>query len=182
MRNRMPSQHARSNCVGIHSRIGSAADPAHSKERTMADDFENHCWKTSSRRTCWTSTAITSARRSSARRRRCWRSISMSWPIRAAPSRWRNCTRPIRAPAARMPMRRSSRPSGCSPPPAPRAFRSSTPPRIRGPTACRRASPRPGASACRTIRRSTPSSPSSSRSRATSSSPSSAPPASTARR
>ena len=60
-----------------------------------------------------------------------------------------SCTRPIRAPAARTPMPRSSRPSGCSPPRARPAFRFSTPPRTRGPTACRRASPPPSASACR---------------------------------
>ena len=41
--------------------------------------------RTSSRRTCWTSTPTTPARPSSARRPRCSRSISTSWPIRAAP-------------------------------------------------------------------------------------------------
>ena len=116
----------------------------------MADDFENHCWKDivpPDVLDIYTPLRPQDLRRAVA-------GAARDRPLRAGlpgrrRSRWRSCTRPIPAPAARTPMRRSSRPSGCSPRRARPAFRFSTPPRTRGPTACRRASPRPSASACR---------------------------------
>ena len=116
----------------------------------MADDFENHCWKDI------VPPDVLDIYTHYARKTFVGPSPALlaidlyELAYQGGPSRSRSCTRPIPAPAARTPMPRSSRPSGCSPRRAQPASRSSTPPRTRGRTACRRASPRPSASACRT--------------------------------
>ena len=95
----------------------------------MASDFEDHCWKDivppdvlghlHPLRAQDLRRAGAGADRDRSLRTR---------PTRAARGRWPSWPRPIRARAARTPMRRSSRPGACSPPRAPPACRCSTRP------------------------------------------------------